>query len=161
MKRSIFVFEIFLVAIQYANSQTPYISPGLGFSWDFGGHFILSPKVSIGVLQNGVFYNITVGRSTSSDEKIYPHYFVEAQCGQLSEPSDYKKTQLFYGGGIGLTIPTSNNDSGVSLRVSAFTGYMVFLNATVLFKDKIQTELGGQIVLPIPLRKIEFGPGKF
>ncbi len=158
MRRSIYVFGIFLIAISFANSQIPYISPGLGCSWDFSGHFILSPKVSIGVIQNGIFYNITVGRSSSSYDKYYPHYFVEAQCGKLTEPSDYKRTQLFYGGGIGLTIPTKNAESGVSLRVSAFTGFMAFLNATIIIKDKVQTELGGQVVMPIPLKHIDFGP---
>ena len=143
---------------QSAKCQTPYISPGLGFSWDFNGHFIFSPKVSVGIFGNGIFYNITIGRSSSSDEKIYPHYYVEVQSGKLTEPSDHKKTQLFYGGGIGFTIPISKNDSSVSFRVSAFTGYLLFLNVTVIHMEKIQTELGGQVVLPIPLKGVEFGP---
>jgi hypothetical protein len=160
MKRTIAFCIILLSICQIAESQVPYVSPGLGFFWDFAGHFILSPKLSVGVLQNGIFYNITVGRSSSSDEKYYPNYYVEVQCGKLTEPMEYRKTQLFYGGGIGLTIPASDNESNVSFRVSAFTGYFVFLNATILFREKLQTEIGGQVVLPIPLKGIEFGPGK-
>jgi hypothetical protein len=156
MNRTLVFCILLLLTCHAAQSQIPYVSPGLGFSWDFRGHFILSPKVSIGVLQRGFFYNIALGMSSSSDEKIYPHYFVEAQCGQLTDP-EYRKIQLFYGGGIGLTIPTSNTESGVSFRVSAFTGYLVFLNATILFKGKIQTELGGQVVLPIPLGGTDWG----
>lgn len=146
------------MAIQFAHSQTTYLSPGIGFSWDFRGHFILSPKISIGVLQNGIFYNITAGRSSSSMQKIYPHYFIEVQCGNLTAPSDWAKTQLFYGGGLGLTIPSGNSESGVSFRTTLFTGYIVFLNTTFLFKENIYTEFGGQVVLPAPLESNDFGP---
>jgi hypothetical protein len=158
MKRKVFILGILIMAIQFAHSQTTYISPGIGFSWDFNGHFILSPKISIGVLQNGIFYNITFGRSSSSMQKIYSHYFVEVQCGKLTAPSDWAKTQLFYGGGLGLTIPSGESEPGVSFRATLFTGYWAFLNATFLFKEKIYTEVGGQIVLPFPIASNEFGP---
>jgi hypothetical protein len=130
----------------------------LGLSWNFNGNFILSPKVSIGYLQNGLFENITLGYSFSTEKNMYPHYYVEGQLGKLTQPSDYKKMQVFYGGGIGLTIPTSSRESGVSLRASVFTGYLLFLNATFLFNNNIQTELGLQLVAPVPLKSIDFGP---
>jgi hypothetical protein len=160
MKRVVFILGASLLIFQFGRSQTPYISPGLGFSWDFNGHFILSPKISAGVLQNGIFYNLTIGRSSSSGANNYPHYYVEVQTGQLTTPSDYKKTQLFYGGGFGFTIPAIDTGAGVSVRASVFTGYLLFLNASILFNERIQTELGGQVVLPIPLKSVDFGPGK-
>ena len=160
MKKVLLILGSLLVIFQNGRSQTPYLSPGLGLSWDLNGHFILSPKISAGFLQNGKFYNLTIGRSSSSDEHNYPHYYVEVQLGQLTTPSDYKKTQLFYGGGVGFTIPANDTSAGVSFRASMFTGYLLFLNASILFNEKIQTELGGQVVLPIPLKRVAFGPGK-
>jgi hypothetical protein len=157
MNRTLVFCILLLLTCQTAQSQIPYVSPGLGFSWDLQGHFILSPKVSFGVLQRGYFYNITLGMSSCSGEQMYPHYFLEGQCGALSEPSEHKKTQLCYGGGIGLTIPTDKSESGAYYRITAFTGYLVFLNATVLFKERIQTELGGQVVLPIPIGRVNLG----
>jgi hypothetical protein len=134
-----------------------YLSPGLGISWDLDGCFVFSPKISLGIIDNGLFYNVTVGRSTSSNNKLYPHYFAEAQCGQLTQPSEFRKLQVFYGGGVGLTFPTSGGDSRVSFRTSIFTGYIFFLNATFIFREKIQTEIGGQIVAPVPIGGLDFG----
>jgi len=63
----------------------PYINPGFTLSINFSGHVIFSPKVSIGLAENGRFYNITFGKSFSSDTNIYPNQFVELQFGALSE----------------------------------------------------------------------------
>jgi len=148
--KKVFAFCIpLLLFCQFAEGQKilPYISPGYGFSWDFSGHFISSPKLSIGILpEGGIYYNITIGASFSSNENNYPNVYCEAQCGRVLD-------QSVYGGGIGLTIPAGDNESRVSLRVSGCTGFLIFLNATVLFSDTIQTEFGGQAVLPIPLAK--------
>ena len=157
MKRSlILVFAVILIHAIAASQSTPYVSPGVTVSWDFAGRFIVSPKVSVGVFGNGTFYNITVGRSSSSSDNIYPHYFVECQLGTLTAPSAFRKMQLFWGGGVGLTIPASSSNSSVSLRCSAFTGYFMFANLSLLFINGIQPDFGAQFVLPIPL-KTDYG----
>jgi hypothetical protein len=70
-------------------------------SINFSGHVIFSPKVSIGLAENGRFYNITFGKSFSSDINIYPNQFVELQFGALSEHFEYRNQSLFIGSGIG------------------------------------------------------------
>jgi hypothetical protein len=161
MKQLIRIIFCLLIAGQFCYSSLPYISPGLGVSWDFHGHFIVSPKLSIGIGNNNTFYNLTIGRSTSSETTKYPHIFIEVQTGHLTEPLDYRMIQLYLGGGIGLTIPTGSSSTGVSLRGSLFGGYGLFINTTILFEEKIRTELGLQLVAPIPLGEVPpLGPGK-
>jgi len=154
MKKFLPFCVLLLLFCQIAEGQKnlPYISPGYGVSWDFSGHFVSSPKISIGMLaEGGIYYNITVGESFSSNERNYPNIYVETQCGKwVSESS-------IIGGGIGLTFPNNNNNSRISFRVSACTGFIGFLNATILISDNIQTEIGGQVVLPIPLGTISSG----
>lgn len=45
-----------------------------------------------------------------------------------------------------------------ALLVSLF--FVQFVNTTFLFEDSIKTELGVQLVAPIPLKDIPLGPGK-
>ncbi|MGE5315628.1 MAG: hypothetical protein ACM3Q4_13125 [Acidobacteriota bacterium] len=151
-----------LLIVQICRSETAYLSPGVGISWDLRGHVVWSPKLSIGVLNShNTFYNLTIGRSTSSEPAIYPHIFIETQAGHLTEPSDFRKIQLFFGGGVGVTIPTGTSSSGVSLRGSLFGGYGLFINANFLFEENINSELGLKIVAPLPLGGIPaLGPGK-
>jgi len=124
-------------------------------SINFSGHVIFSPKVSIGLAENGRFYNITFGKSFSSDTNIYPNQFVELQFGALSEHFEYRKQSLFIGSGIGFTFPSSKIEHAPSLRFSMFTGFLCFINVTVLFKYNVEVDVGPQFVLPLPLKKIE------
>ena len=132
----------------------PYLSPGITFSFNFDGYFIVSPKISIGFVENGSFYNITYGKSWSSDTSAYPHYFIEFQSGAISTQLKYGKQNLFVGGGVGVTIPSAKTNHNPSFRITIFSGFMYFLNATFLLSDPFQSEIGGQVVLPIPLFKI-------
>jgi hypothetical protein len=154
---------VFLFTICFSSALCQpiiYISPGIGISWNFDGKFILTPKISLGVYNESIFYNLTFAYASASEETVYPHYLIEFQCGRLSPPMEYRKLQLFWGGGVGVTIPTTSKDSAASFRATVFTGNLLFLNLSILFTKRIQTEIGGQIVLPIPLSKIDFGsPG--
>jgi hypothetical protein len=157
-------FSLFVVCAPFmllcenaSSQQIPYVSPGIGIAWDFHGHLVISPKISVGINNNGTFYNLTFGIASSIDASLYPHYFIECQAGVLSEPLGFRKAQLFYGGGIGLTIPSSGQGKKPSMRVSLFTGFMFFLNVNILFTDTVRTDIGGQVVLPIPLKKVEKG----
>ena len=134
----------------------PYFSPGITISWNLQGEFIISPKLSLGIYGDSRFYNITFGRSSGGTGDVYPHYFVEAQIGRLTPPSSFRMAQVFWGGGLGITIPQYQK-SNISLRCSAFTGYLVFVNLTTLFVDGIHPDIGAQFVLPIPLTQIDFG----
>ena len=148
---------IILIITSLQAEVLPYISPGFTLSINFSGHVIFSPKVSIGLAENGRFYNITFGKSFSSDTNVYPNHFIELQYGALSEHFEYRKQSLFVGGGIGFTFPSSKIEHAPSLRVSMFIGFLCFINATLLFKDNVEVDIGPQFVLPLPLKKIEVG----
>ena len=155
-----FYYLCIIIILYFTSLQAevlPYISPGFTLSINFSGHVIFSPKVSVGLAENGRFYNITFGKSFSSDTNIYPNRFVELQFGSLSEHFEYRKQSLFIGGGIGFTFPSSKIKHTPFMRVSVFTGFLCFINATVLFKDTVEVDLGPQFVLPLPLKKIEVG----
>ena len=161
MKRILLIISIFIVSSTefYSKDGTIYLSPGVGISWDLNGNFIFSPKFSVGYLENSKFYNITIGRATSSDNEVYPYYYVETQFGVLSKPMEFRKLQIFTGGGIGINIHPNNRNNSISFRASAFTGYGAFIKATIITKENINADFGIEAVLPIPLN-FEFGnPG--
>ncbi len=155
MKAILFIIVFLLLLPNLIRAhQIPYISPGVTLSWDLGSRFVVSPKISLGISANSVFHNITIGSSSADANQLYPHFFVEYQIGRLTPPSSFRKTQIYWGGGVGITVPTKH-PSNVSFRCTAFAGYFVFANFTMLFREGIHAEIGPQIVLPIPLKRIE------
>ena len=158
MKKTVVAITLVLVLIPSMEAETtPYLSPGITLSWDLGGRFIVSPKISIGIYTNSKFYNVTFGRSTANTEGLYPHFFLECQVGRLTPPSSVKKRQIFWGGALGITIP-ERKPVNLSFRCAAFAGYLLFVNVTTLFTDGIHPEVGTQFVLPIPLKRFDLGP---
>jgi len=128
-----------------------YLSPGITLSINTNGYFVISPKLSLGIVENGGFCNITYAKAWSNDTTAYPHSFIEFQYGTQSPKLEFRKQYLFVGGGIGITIPSSPSWKKPSMRFTIFTGFLYYLNATILFTEPIQSDFGGQIVLPIPL----------
>lgn len=152
------LFVFVLVSASPTKSESIiYVSPGIGFAWSLDGAFIFHAKVSVGVFNSGIFYNITLGSASSADKSAYPHLYAEAQSGILLPPSmDGHTTHLFYGGGVGITFPAGKTEN-VSWRFSAFAGSLLFLNVNVLLLDTPRTDIGGEIVLPIPINGVKFG----
>ena len=161
MKKNILIALVVLFAssVCYSQNGSIYLSPGVGISWNLNGNFIFSPKFSIGYLENSKFYNITVGIATNSNNEVFPYYFIETQFGVLSQPMEFRKLQLFTGGGIGINLHPNHRNNSISFRASAFTGYGAFIKATIITKENINADFGLEAVLPIPLN-FEFGsPG--
>ena len=50
--------------IKYEDLSAIYISPGLDIAWNFEGDFIIGPKISVGLIRKGIFYNLTLGLSS-------------------------------------------------------------------------------------------------
>lgn len=150
---------LFASSVCYSQDGSVYLSLGVGISWNLKGNFIFSPKFSVGYLENSKFYNITVGGATSSNNEVFPYYFIEAQFGILSKPMEFRKLQLFTGGGIGINLHPNHRNNSISFRASAFTGYGAFIKAAIITKENINADFGLEAVLPIPLN-FEFGsPG--
>ena len=161
MKRILLITLVFIISSVefYSQDGSVYLSPGVGISWDLNGNFIFSPKFSVGYLENGKFYNITIGRASNSNDEVYPDYYFETQFGVLSKPMEFRKLQLFTGCGIGINLHPNLPNSSISFRASAFTGYGAFVKATIITKENINTDFGLEAVLPIPLN-FKFGnPG--
>jgi hypothetical protein len=147
----------------FAEGNIPYISPGLRIGWDFRNVLTIEPKVSFGVV--GIipgFINITIGmrngiiRSKEIQYKDYCH--IGIQMGKMTKTIGERKIQLLYGGGLGLSF----DGKDFVPRVSIFSGMMLFATADFSYKHGkgFNTDIGIQGVMPIPLKKIDFGsPG--
>jgi len=154
MRKRLFILALFLFPLTRIWSQSiPYISPGVTLSYNFNGSLVFSPKISVGLVENGNFINLTLGKSWSTDPKTYPHSFVEFQYGTLSFNLKFRNQKLFLGGGVGFSLP-SKEDKPASFRLTLFGGFFYFLNMSFLFMEQTQYELGGQVVLPIPIIRI-------
>ena len=161
MKKILLIITVFIISTTefYSQDGSIYLSPGIGISWDLNGNFIFNPKFSVGYSENGKFYNVTIGRTSSSYNEVYPYYYIETQFGVLSKPMEFRKLQLFTGGGIGINLHLNQQNSSTSFRASVFTGYGAFIKATIITKENINADFGLEAVLPIPLN-FEFGsPG--
>ncbi len=133
-----------------------YLSPGLSLSIDFSGNLIFSPKISIGIYQNKNFVNMTFGYVSTVTGEDYSYYYIEPQYGFLSDPSEIKKLQLFYGIGLGVAYLYSGKENKFVLKNSLFGGFGLFLNTSYLFDEAEKSDIGLQLVFPIPLEKDYF-----
>ncbi|MDT3697744.1 MAG: hypothetical protein ROY99_15320 [Ignavibacterium sp.] len=72
MKTVLLITTVFILSSTefYSQDGSVYLSPGMGISWDLNSNFIFSPKFSVGYLENGKFYNITIGRASSSNNRV-------------------------------------------------------------------------------------------
>lgn len=138
-------------------NQIIYLSPGLSISIDIKGNILFSPKISFGLYKNMQFINITLGHVSSSSESS-SYYYIEPQIGAVSKPLEYRKIQIFYGLGLGIAFLDSNKNDNIAFRGSLFSGFGLFLNASFLIGRELNTDLGIQAVLPIPLNKDGYGP---
>ena len=127
------------------------MSQGIGTTWDFRGHGVVAPTICIEINTNGRFYTPTFERASSTDTSVYPRYCIECQTGTISDPLGFRKLQLLFGGGGELPYPSSGKGKEPLMRISLFTGFMVFIDANTQFTDTVSTDVDEQIVLLIPL----------
>ena len=144
--------HIYSQEIKYEDLSAIYISPGLDIAWNFEGDFVIGPKISVGIVRKGAFYNLTFGLSSSKDKIIYPHYYIEAQCGYSSIITAHNTQQflLLTGFGFGIGIHSKDTKNNISYRLSVFSGDIIFLNANVFYTDRFYPEIGLEGVAPIP-----------
>lgn len=145
------------MSLSAESNQIFNFSPGFSISLDIKGNVLFSPKISFGLYKNMQFINITLGRVSSCSEGS-SYYYIEPQIGSLSKPLEYRKIQIFYGLGLGIAYLDDNKSDKIAFRGSLFTGFGLFLNASFLIGRELNTDLGIQTVLPIPLNKDGYGP---
>ena len=61
MKTLIFIIAFIACFAFLLSDFIPYLSPGFSFGWDFRNGLTLSPKISIGIVDENDFYNLTYG----------------------------------------------------------------------------------------------------
>ena len=160
MRKIIITISLFLFLNQHLYSQelkinnTFYISPGVNIAWDFDGHFIIGPKVSLGYFYKLTFYNLTFGYMSSKNNDLYPIYYIEGQVGAWPDMFESKNIMLFVGLGWGIAIH-EKLDKNISFKLSLFGGDIIFLNASFLFNKGLYPNLGTETVLPIPITTIK------
>jgi len=143
--------KIFSQDLSFRNYSGYYVSPGVNISWDFSGAFIIGSKLSIGILKNGSFYNVTFGILNSNDKARYPYYYIECQYGVSSQYLESKGVILLNGIGAGIGIHTNGEEKIISYKVSLFSGNTIFINASFLYDKKINPDIGFEAVLPFPV----------
>lgn len=146
-----FLAAILMANVSLASNKTYYVSPGIGISWDLQGNLTISPKLSVGYLENGNFYNLTVGRNFVQGNDTKSYYYLEGQAGVLSEPMEFRKIQVFSGVGLGFNYYPGRTDRSLAFRASAFSGFGGFLKATVTSDQQYRADFGLEGVLPVPL----------
>jgi len=145
-----------------AEQIIPYITVGIRIGWDFKCGRSISPRLSIGIaeIEKGAFINLTFGMRTFKKPIIYAEdfSFLDLQVGKAFE----KIPVGFLGGGVGILFCRSNQGSVSIPRNTFFLGCFLFPSVDVTYWDSATTsyDIGVEAVLPIPLRKIDFGsPG--
>ena len=146
------------------NNYGQYISPGLRLGYDFDSHATFELKVSVGFGLWENIYNVTVGKKYSINKrKTYcSHNYLDLQVGDLSNTFGERKTQLFYGGGIGIIFYDREGIRRYRPRITTFAGYLLFTTADFYLSEQnnVESDIGLQLVLPIPIGGVDFGsPG--
>lgn len=151
-------FILFFMALLFvfcprvkAQDYRLYVSPGITFGWNFGNGFTYTPKVSLGVFEgdNGLYFSVTYGYNYGSRGKdknfnFDNYHFIEVGGGKMN---------AFSGGALGIAFYKSHNEMQYSPKISVYTGLVLFMNMDMVFtKDGVNTNLGLQPNLPIPLQ---------
>jgi len=140
-----------------------YLTPGIRFGWDFEKKFTFSTKISLGIMFDGGFANITWGCKYPVFQDAYvtdPHFekydYLDLQAGFMHNP---KRTMTLYtGGGAGIIFYKENGVYKTAPRMTVFTGCIVFPTLDIIFlPGHTRWDIGFQFVLPIPLEKIDIG----
>lgn len=130
-----------------------YFSPGITFGWNIGNGFSVTPKISFGIINETTYtyYNITYGcnfapqkRADSFNYKYY--HFIEAEGGSIIS---------YCGGGAGIALLKSGDETYLGPKITAFAGIGVFANMDIIVtKNGINANIGLQPNLPIPMMNL-------
>jgi hypothetical protein len=129
-----------------------YLSPGIGFSWNFNGEYTISPKLSLGNAKGLAFNNITLEfrRVFTSQKDDELSLNIEYQQGKRDKLLILNSgTSLITGSGYGISIPLHGIEYLPSIRVSVFAGYIIFIKSTIMISNKVQGDVGLEGALPI------------
>ena len=160
MRSSISIFALLscLLSIPVDSSAgdegIPYISPGFGFSWNFGSGFVFTPKLSLGYVGEYGFVNLTVAAATCLSESPHSLYIIETQFGTGCGTRDIP---LVGGGGIGAAFQKTEEGVKVYPTGTAFIGFFLFAKVDIVLREKTRIDAGTEIVFPIPLKRIRIG----
>lgn len=163
LNRLFILFILFIPDIVPASGTIPYISPGIRLGWNRGDGLFWGFKISMGINRDGNIYNITCGSKLffnhKKNQQHNPFGFIELQAGQISDNFGDRHVPLFSGGGIGTGFVRHDDSITFAPRVTAFTGFGLFMVVDVNFIKQygIKTNIGSEMVLPIPLKKAELG----
>jgi hypothetical protein len=121
-------------------------------------------KISIGNEFGDIVLNLTYGTkfALNHDSSYTDHRYLDLQVGTFKPYIKKRKINLFSGGGIGLISFKEKGKTVYHPRLTFFTGYLLFasFDIVIISMKKIEPDEGLQLVLPIPLQKIDPGnPG--
>lgn len=163
LMRSILILVLLVQVVGFTNlrahDRIPYISPGIKIGWDSNRGFTMGPKLGIGLsdTDDDKFLNLTVGIKSFqiSGSGNSQFFFLDVQIGSYS----VTESVIAFGGGVGLLFGREEGEFTVSPRTTVFLGLIVFptLDFNFWLDDQISYEPGFELVLPIPLKKVDWG----
>lgn len=139
---------------------SPYISPGIRFGWDFEKKFTFSTKISLGIMFEGGFVNITYGckypvlqDAYVTDPNFEKYDYLDVQFGAaLKLKSKKDLLTLYTGGGAGIIFYKENGIHKTAPRMTVFSGCIIFPTLDIIFlPGHTRWDTGLQIVAPLPL----------
>lgn len=139
----------------YSKEYHVYISPGITFGWNFGNKFTVTPKLGVGIFkyENGQlrFFNLTYGVNNGPGKRVAKPSFESIHFLEVQGGSN------FAGGGVGIAILKSGNETHYCPKLTAFGGLGFFLNMDMtITPNGLNTNLGIQPNIPIPLERPNF-----
>ncbi|GAB4180075.1 MAG: hypothetical protein Kow00108_16270 [Calditrichia bacterium] len=151
------IFMMLFSWISGASAEsTPYVSPGIKLNYLPGKGISLGAKLSIGVINDETFVNMTLGTQKLLNKNTdYSFRFVEVQGG-TSTPYN-KSTSLISGGGLGIMIHNSNGQKSISPKLNLFSGLLMFgeINVYLDEQKKLTGNIGLEGVVPLPAKKVD------
>jgi hypothetical protein len=142
-----------------AKDIIPYATVGIRIGWDFKCGRSVSPRLSIGIadIDEGTFINLTFGPKKFQKPIIGSgeFAFLDVQAGNAFE----ELPGIFFGGGVGLLFYKSKQGLKIRPRNTFFAGCFLFptIDLTYWTTSKISVDSGIEAVLPLPLKRIDFG----
>ena len=146
------------LSVMLGNVYGQYVSPGIRIGYDFNSHATFELKCSVGFPIGKNILNMTVGKKYAVNNRAtyQSHHYLDLQAGRVSDTMTDRKIQLFYGGGIGFIYYEKDGTHHYRPRMTTFAGYLLFTTADFYLteENEIASDLGLQLVFPIPLFKV-------
>jgi hypothetical protein len=139
--------------VRAGEKPIPYISPGFRVGYEFGKDLTVGLKISLGVNEEGNYYNITLGVRAVSRRDLASRKETYSYCQfQAGTPLN----EIHGGGGIGFAVSGKDMERRVDPMFTLSYGLGLYSELDVIrMPERFRCDLGVLGIIPVPLRKME------